>query len=48
MPEQTIVAFDREGLRLGLYVFLWRYEVLTQPPIVRHDLGNQRAFDGVP
>jgi len=48
MPEYTIVAFDREGLCLGLYVFLWRDEVLIRLPMIRHDLGNHRADDGVP
>ena len=48
VAEQTIVAFDSEGFRLGLYMLLRRNKGLIGLPIVRHDLFNQRTLDGVP
>jgi len=48
MAEQAIVAFDSEGIRFRLDVFLRWHKVLLGFPIVRHDLGNQRTLNHVP
>ena len=48
MPKQTIIAFHREGFRLGLNVFPRRDEMLIGFPIVRHDMVNERTLDGLP
>ncbi len=48
MSKHTMIAFNGEGLRLGLNVALWGHNVLLRLPVVRHTLVNERTVDGVP